>query len=287
MIYISERWRISIALIVLLLLTGLVYVGNLRAQIKEEEVDFGILATVKMEKGDNLWDLAMKYYDDPYKWTLIQEKNKIPSEVRIPVGTVIYIPIGDAKEIAEEVDEEIDKQKEELKKLADELEKLRQQLRRCNARNRDLTAKNKRLDKVVEDKDAAIKKKDEDIKKLQSMLDNITAALKKMEGDSESELEAQAREMRAAAQAAAAAKEGRGKELAEKDELIESLEAKLRSCRASLERLELARDELRAKIRMAEAAATKPPAAKKKNPKSTITAIAIAIAGSMVWIATR
>jgi len=52
-----------------------------------------ITATVTLKSGDTLWDLAEKYYGNPYKWNLIQEWNKITGDgTWLPVGTVIEIP---------------------------------------------------------------------------------------------------------------------------------------------------------------------------------------------------
>ncbi len=86
-------------IIICVMMTGLVYVGSLLAQIRKEDVDFEVLATVTMKKGDVLWNLAQEYYKDPLKWKYIAEMNKIKNERRIPVGTVIYIPAEDAKKI--------------------------------------------------------------------------------------------------------------------------------------------------------------------------------------------
>jgi nucleoid-associated protein YgaU len=104
----AERWRITAVLVLALLLTGLVCVGISRAQIKKEEVDFEVLATVTMVKGDTLWELAEKYYDDPYRWQIIMDLNKIPDERRIPIGTVVYIPVEDAKKIVKAIEKDIE-----------------------------------------------------------------------------------------------------------------------------------------------------------------------------------
>lgn len=48
--------------------------------------------THKMKKGDTLWDLARKYYGNPYKWKKLADANKIKNVRRIPIGKVIKIP---------------------------------------------------------------------------------------------------------------------------------------------------------------------------------------------------
>ena len=101
MIYMTERWRITGVLAFLLLVAGLACVGSLRAQLKKEEVDFEVLATVTAQKGKDccLWNMAAQYYGDPYEWPFLKEVNKIPNEKRISIGTVIYIPKKPLKKI--------------------------------------------------------------------------------------------------------------------------------------------------------------------------------------------
>ena len=111
MTYIAERWKLAVVMVLSLLLTGLTCVGISRAQIKEADVDFEVLATVTMVKGDTLWDLAQKYYNDPYGWDRILKMNRIPDERRISIGTVIYIPVEDAKRIVKEVEKKSRKRK--------------------------------------------------------------------------------------------------------------------------------------------------------------------------------
>ena len=59
---------------------------------------FEAMATITVQKGDTLWDLARKYYGDPFLWTLIMDMNGISDARRdLLVGAVIYIPFKDAK----------------------------------------------------------------------------------------------------------------------------------------------------------------------------------------------
>ncbi len=56
------------------------------------------MTTVTVQKGDTLWELADKYYGDPFKWDLIAEANNITNpRDPIPVGTVLQIPVKGAK----------------------------------------------------------------------------------------------------------------------------------------------------------------------------------------------
>ncbi len=111
-----------------LLLTGLIAVGSLWAQLKKEEVDFEVLDTVTMKSGDALWYLAIKYYKDPLKWKYIAEMNKIRNERRIPVGTVIYIPVADAKKIVKEAEKEVAEKKVVLSELELKLQEAQKEL---------------------------------------------------------------------------------------------------------------------------------------------------------------
>ena len=92
--------KITLVLLLAIFLTGLISVGSLRAQLKKEEVNFEYMATVTIKSGDTLSKLAGQYYKDPMRWKYIAEKNKIANERRIPIGTVVYIPVEDAKKIA-------------------------------------------------------------------------------------------------------------------------------------------------------------------------------------------
>ena len=57
------------------------------------EVGFEVTAIVFYRKGDTLWNLAGRYYDDPKLWSHIADANGILDETMIPVGTPIYIPV--------------------------------------------------------------------------------------------------------------------------------------------------------------------------------------------------
>ena len=295
MTYIAGRWKIAAVLVVSLLLTGLACVGISRAQIKKDDVDFEILATVTMVKGDTLWELAQKYYDDPYRWGKIMEMNKIPDERRIPIGTVIYIPVEDAKRIVKEVEKQIEEKKvvvkdtsAELEKLQAEIKGLRAKLKKCQAENkrlakalRECRAKNKKLTAALEEKNAMIKAKDATIAEMQAMLADIKAAVDKIK--EESDLAIQEQRRRTAAQA-------------EKDELIEELEAKVRRQRREIAELEEARDKLKARIAEAErnaqsrrgpARRRQPPEPAKKeiaDPRARAAALAIGLLGAVLWI---
>lgn len=42
--------------------------------------------------GDTLWSIAQRAYDNPYKWTVIAQANKIANPRKLAVGTILTIP---------------------------------------------------------------------------------------------------------------------------------------------------------------------------------------------------
>jgi len=281
MIYMAERWKTTAVLVLSLLLTELAFVGISSAQIRKDEVDFEILDTVTMKKGDSLWDLAKKYYDDPYRWKYIMDMNRIPNERKIGIGTVIYIPVKDAKRIAKIVEKKIEEKEEVKEDLSAEIAKLREELRSLKEENANLKkaldeclSGREQLAKKLEEREAALKEKDATIEDLQAMLDNIKAAFDKMKADMD--------KMKAEADLVA-------QTIADKDRQIRDLKSKLDDCKNDLDKLTRARAELEAKLRQAEMAKEMPVKPMKKeyttSERSLVAAIAIALVGSIMWIA--
>lgn len=48
--------------------------------------------THKVEKGDNLWNISVKYYGDGFKWIDIATENKLANASEIEVGQELIIP---------------------------------------------------------------------------------------------------------------------------------------------------------------------------------------------------
>jgi prefoldin subunit 5 len=295
----AERWKITVALAFLLLLASLACVGNLRAQLKKEEVDFEVLATVVAQKGKDccLWNMAAKYYGDPYEWSFLKEVNKIPNERKISIGTVVYIPKKPLKKV-EKVSEvsDVDKLKKEISLLkkkneecADKLKncnaeknKLAKQLRECKAAKaapgrkalRDCEAKNKELMQNLEKLEAEKRRVGADIEELEAKNRRLARAMREKDDEIE-DIEARTRRARRECE----------EELDRKNRRIEELESALGRCRRELEELESKRGEMMEH----HAEMMKPPKAEpcKKNPRSLIAAVAIALVGSIIWIASE
>ncbi|PEJ57395.1 hypothetical protein CN692_13355 [Bacillus sp. AFS002410] len=50
------------------------------------------LKTYTVKKGDTLWDLARKYYGDPYKWKSIASLNGVKNPRKLQIGKVLRLP---------------------------------------------------------------------------------------------------------------------------------------------------------------------------------------------------
>ncbi|MDQ1326907.1 MAG: LysM peptidoglycan-binding protein [Candidatus Poribacteria bacterium] len=277
--------KITLVLLLAIFLTGLISVGSLRAQLKKEEVNFEYMAAVTMKSGDVLWNLAEQYYKDPMKWKIIAEKNKIANERRISIGTVVYIPVEDAKKIAKETEKVIETKKVAVDECALKLAEMQRELDRLRKEHEDSLAK---LNEALN----AIKERDALIAELQ---DKINALNKQIEA--QAELEARLEDMRIAAKSTAERKDelsGSLKEkdaaIAEKEARIADMEWKLKQSQSELSRYEEANKELRMKIEMAEKNRTsmeerRPAKAVCGDSRSKIAAMAIALVGSIIWMA--
>ena len=290
----AECWKITIIVILLLLLTALVYVGDIRAQITEDEVDFEVLATVTMRKGneDSLWNLAKKYYGDPYQWTFIRDMNRIPNERVIPVGTVIYVPVKGAKKLAKEV--EVKEKEAAEEELSAEIARLRKELRGVKGKNKELARslkecedRNRQLTREMKNKDARIKELEAEARKMREM----QAAARRKDARIK-ELEGKVREMQAAAEAAARENES----LEARIRQSQDLESQLRRHRREIEELEEANRKLNDRIRRTEVAGERSPQEKPRepvkkepkesvDPKSRIAVVAILLLGTIAWMA--
>jgi len=277
-IYLSKRLRVSkiIVLILVLSLTGLVTIGSLLAQLRKDEVNFEVLATVTMKKGDALWNLAQKYYKNGMKWKYIAEMNRIPNEKRIPVGTVIYIPVEDAKIIAKEAEKEVEVKKAvvdetalKLAALQEELDKLKKDYEDCAARCKELAA--------------ALKEKDDLIAQLQGQIKDLKDQLA-----AQAELEAQLDDMRVASKAVADRESELARRIAEKEAGMAEMEWKLKAAKEEAGRFERETIELKDKIKKIEEMGYGYGKVKRpSDPRSRVAAIAIALVGSIIWMASK
>jgi predicted RNase H-like nuclease (RuvC/YqgF family) len=282
-------------IVFLLLLTGLACVGSLRAQLKKEEVDFEVLATVTAVPGIDccLWNMAAKHYGDPYKWTILKDVNKIPNERRIATGTVIYIPVLPLKKVEEKPE----------KPEPSELDLLKKQVNSLKKKNRECEAKRKQLAKALEDCKKRAKRMAGQAKALRKCQDEnkkLKARLKKLQNENRKlakankekdgtidELEGRLREMKGALRRC---EEELEKALAKKDRHIEELEEELHKCRRKLEEIEIAqkvKQELMMKKHVGPCKRQPPHLGKKeykKDDRALVAAVAIAIVGSLIWI---
>jgi uncharacterized protein YukE len=293
MIYATRRWNVAMLIVFLLLLTGLACVGSLRAQLKKEEVDFEVLATVTAMSGKDccLWNMAAKHYGDPYKWTILKEVNKIPNERRISKGTVIYIPVLPIKKVGEPekpgepselelLNRKLEAKNKEVKDLQKENEELAKALQDCKKRVKKMADQAKALKKCREEN----KKLKNRLKKLQ----NENRKLAKANEDKDAtinKLEDQLREMKGDLRRC---EEELEMAMAKKDRHIEELESELRKCRRELEEIEKAQMAKHKCMVKPEVCKREPPRLGRdeyhKDDRALVAAVAIAIVGSLIWI---
>lgn len=294
MIYATRRWNVAMLIVFLLLLTGLACVGSLRAQLKKEEVDFEVLATVTAVPGMDccLWNMAAKYYGDPYKWTILKEVNKIPNERRIATGTVIYIPVLPIKKKVEEPEKP--KEPSEINLMREKISELSKQNEKAEARNKELAEALKNCKKQAEkmaDQAKALKKCRQENKELKGRLEELEGrnrelakAMKEKDGTID-ELEGRLREMKGALRRC---EEELEEAMAKKDRHIEELEEELRKCRRELEEIEKAQVAKHKRIVEPEVCKREPPRLGRdeyhKDDRALVAAVAIAIVGSLIWI---
>jgi uncharacterized protein YukE len=293
MIYATRRWNVAMLIVFLLLLTGLACVGSLRAQLKKEEVDFEVLATVTATPGMDccLWNMAAKHYGDPYKWTILKEVNRIPNERRISKGTVIYIPVLPIKKVGEPekpgepselelLNRKLEAKNKEVKDLQKENEELAKALQDCKKRVKKMADQAKALKKCREEN----KKLKNRLKKLQ----NENRKLAKANEDKDAtinKLEDQLREMKGDLRRC---EEELEMAMAKKDRHIEELESELRKCRRELEEIEKAQMAKHKCMVKPEVCKREPPRLGRdeyhKDDRALVAAVAIAIVGSLIWI---
>jgi len=279
-----KKIKILVAVLLSVFLTGFISVGSLRALLKEKP-DWPHIE-VTMKKGDVLWNLAQEYYKDPLKWKVIAEKNKIvppPAERRIPIGAVIYVPIEDAQKIAKETEKVVEAKKVAVDETALKLAELQKELDRIKKEYEDCLARMKEMSDALKDRDALIAELEAKIKALN---DELAA---------QSELEARLEDLRVAAKSSAAGKDELANALKEKDAIIAEKEAriaemewKLKNNQADISKLELAYKELKEKMAKAETETEEYQPKKAKfvsDPRSRIAAMAIALVGSIIWMA--
>lgn len=65
--------------------------GEIGGAVMTEKKPAGV-TTYKVQEGDCLWNIAMKVYGNPYKWTQLAQANDIPNPDLIYAGTVLRVP---------------------------------------------------------------------------------------------------------------------------------------------------------------------------------------------------
>jgi len=179
MLYLLQSRLLLIISVFLFLTVFLVCINDLYAQIRPEEVDFEIIAVVIYNKDETLWNLAQKYYNNPYLWPYIGVMNNIQENSSILDGTAIYIPaIGGRKK--PKIEEQF---KKELKAKEDSIKNLLNLLDQAISEINDLKSKINAMEKnevkqVNIDSDESIRRIREEIRELKDENESLKKALK-------------------------------------------------------------------------------------------------------------
>ena len=103
-----------LGLIVVLIVGSLIinYLKSDRGNIPEELLSGvnsieSVNKTHKVEKGDNLWNIAVNYYGDGFKWVDIATENKLENASNLEAGQELIIPnVEDMKVTVAENDDQ-------------------------------------------------------------------------------------------------------------------------------------------------------------------------------------
>jgi len=61
-------------------------------QQQQQQTELGPGKTYQVEKGENLWQISLKYYNTGYNWVDIARENKLDNPNYISAGTTLVIP---------------------------------------------------------------------------------------------------------------------------------------------------------------------------------------------------
>jgi nucleoid-associated protein YgaU len=64
-----------------------------------KKIPQGLPSSYKVEKNDNLWKIAEKYYGSGYNWVDIAKENNLKTPNRLAVGMELTIPKAEVKEL--------------------------------------------------------------------------------------------------------------------------------------------------------------------------------------------
>lgn len=93
---------------------------------EDKKLDDSIIGTYKVQKGDDLWHIAEKYYKSGYNYVDIIKENKLKDDGSIEVGTELRIPKVEAKkttvvEVAKQEAPKVEEKKDVVVEKNDDL----------------------------------------------------------------------------------------------------------------------------------------------------------------------
>lgn len=164
---IKSTLKLTLILYLCVALSG-VYVLSASAKITPLEGDDDT-KLITIVKGDTLWDLCQEHLKDPLRWRELSKYNDFTNPHLIYPGESLRIPLAMAKEVVDEVEDELAEKNAELERLRSELEE-------SEATQEKLMAEIKALNASIAKLEAQIKALEGNQKVQKALLDAINKA---------------------------------------------------------------------------------------------------------------
>ena len=174
---IKSTLKLILILYICVALSG-IYALSASARITPHEGDEDT-RLITIVKGDTLWDLCQEHLKDPLKWRELSKYNDFTNPDLIYPGEKLRIPLAMAKEMEEDVDDDIREGQREIDDLTLELKLLQEKLEKAKE---ETDALKKDLEKAVKNAEALekqLKSQDKAIEAVQKSADSVTSAIKK------------------------------------------------------------------------------------------------------------
>ena len=263
------------------------FVGGLSAKITPKRIEKEVGA-ITIKKGDTLWDLAIKYFKDPFLWKGFRKYNKFTNPHLIYPGEKLMIPVDIARQIEGEIIETMAATKADLEKITKKYDKT---ISEFQSASKDIGNIEKTLAKLRKENQALKNQLNQREKQLQEIIKQMkeqgTQSEKTREQIEklESLLTSQQATGRSAQQEIKALEESlaeRSKQLKTREEELSQLSKEIKDHTERLDTSQKNISELQEKIKEAEVVDFAKEAEKPADEKESKLAVATAIAGGLV-----